>query len=505
MSVNTEQKTERIFKMKPKNHLVLLLSLLLLLSSCSQNGGNSENDGKESAGNDQNPSSTETETEEETLIKDNLPETNLNGYDFRIYVSNEKMASFFYTEETNGEVVNDAIRSAILNTSNRFNTSISAIILDATDEGVYSDAVKNAITVNDNSFDVAEMHDTTAGKMSLENLFLNLRNINHLDFDMPWYPSNAVESLTVEGKLYLYSSAISYKGLHQTRILYMNKKLLNDRGIASPYDDVFAGTWTLDKLSAITNNAYSDLNSNGVADEDDFFGFTVHKWFDGWMESFGLETVVHDPDSVLAIGVGDERTYSAVDKMYSWITNGKDTYICNMKGGDTKSEKDIFSEERTLITYGEIYNSYDTYRLTDVDYGMLPFPKLDDSQENYISFYTDRFFVIPNTAQDTDTIGLMLEAMSAEGYRTVYPAYYEIALKGKYAQDIESRKILDIINDSRLMSFTYVYSDSPLNNIFRNLLANSNPSADYASFYKKNLKAAEKNVKKLVDTFEKLN
>lgn len=491
--------------MKPKNYLALLLSLLLLLSSCAQNGGNSGDDVKENGGNDQNPSSTETETEEETLIKDNLPEINLNGYDFRIYVSNEKMASFFFVDETSGEVVNDAVRSAVLNTSNRFNANISAIIMDATDEGIYSNAVKNAITVNDNSFDVAEMHDTTAGKMSLENLFLNLRNINHLDFEMPWYPSNAIDSLTVEGKLYLYSSAMSYKGLHQTRILYMNKKLLNDRGIATPYNDVFEGTWTLDKLSAITNSAYSDLNSNGVADEDDFFGFTVHRWFDGWMESFGLQAIRHNPDTILEVGVGDERAYDIVDKMYSWIFNGKDVYICGLKNGDTKTEKDIFSEERTLITYGEIYNSYDTYRLTDVDYGMLPFPKFDESQENYISFYTDRFFVVPNTAQNTDTIGLMLEAMSAEGYRTVYPAYYDIALKGKYAQDQESRKILDIINDSRIMSISYVYFDGPFTSIFGNLFSNTAPSSDYASFHKKNIKAAEKTAKKLVETFEKLN
>lgn len=56
------------------------------------------------------------------------------------------MASFFYIDETNGEVVNNAVRSAVLNTSKRFNTNISAIIMDATDEGIYSNAVKNAIT-----------------------------------------------------------------------------------------------------------------------------------------------------------------------------------------------------------------------------------------------------------------------------------------------------------------------------------------------------------------------
>lgn len=483
--------------------LFVCLSLIFtfLLTSCSGSGTN--NDNQNTAGNSDNETEID-ETEAETKLADDLPETDLNGYEFRIYVSNEEMSKFFYTDEVDGEIVNDSIRTAILNTENRFDCSITAIIQNATDEGMYSNAVRNSITANDNLFDVAEMHDTISGAMSLENLFLNLPEIPHLNFDQPWYPSNAIDSLTVDGKLYLYSSAMSYKGLHQTRILYMNKTLLNNYGLASPYEDVFNGAWTLDKLAVLTKDAYNDLNSNGIKDEDDFFGFTVHQWFDGWMDSLGLNAVVSDPENVLAIGIGDERTYTAVEKMYNWVFGGNDVYICKFKGGDTLSESDIFSAERSLITYGEISTSYTTYRLTDVDYGMLPFPKLDESQENYISFYTDRFFIVPTSCQNTDTVGLMLEAMSAEGYREVYPAYYEIALKGKYAQDSESVKILDIINNSRQMSFSYVYFDHPFKSIFGNLFSNSNPSADFASFYQKNLKMAEKTVAKLIDTFDEL-
>ncbi len=483
---------------KTKSMLCLLLIAAMLFPACAQSAPEGEDS--------QVPSGEVAETAEETeeLIQDDLPEANLDGYEFRILVSNEEMSKFFYTAEMDGEVVNDAVRTALINTENRFNCSITANIQDSVDEGAYTNVVRNSIATNDNFFDVAEMHDTLSGDLSLENAFLNLHEVKHLNFEQPWYPVNAIESLTVGGKLFLYSGAISYKGLHQTRILYMNKTLLNNHGIKSPYEDVFNNTWTLDKLSTLTSNTYNDLNSNGDKDENDFYGFTVHQWFDGWMDSLGQHAVVADPGEVLTLGVGDERTYQAVDAMYNWVFGGNDVYICKFKGGDTLSETDIFTNERSLITYGEISTSYVHYRQTDVDYGMLPFPKLDDTQEDYISFYTDRFFVIPVTAQNVDTIGLLLEAMSAEGYRTIYPAYYEIALKGKYAQDNESVRILDIINESRMMSFSYVYFKNPLSSIFGNLFSNSNPSADFASFFKTNEKAARKAIEKLVKTFDEL-
>ena len=55
-----------------------------------------------------------------------------------------------------------------------------------------------------------------------------------------------------------------------------------------------------------------------------------------------------------------------------------------------------------------------------------------------------------------------------------------------------------------MMSFAYVYFKNPLNSIFGNLFSNNNPSADFASFFKTNEKAARKAIEKLVKTFDEL-
>ena len=45
-------------------------------------------------------------------------------------------------------------------------------------------------------------------------------------------------------------------------------------------------------------------------------------------------------------------------------------------------------------------------------------------------------------------IGAVLEAMASESYRTVTPAYYEVALKNKYAKDPASWDMLDIVTEN---------------------------------------------------------
>ena len=482
-----------------KRYAAALLAALMTAGALISCGGAAEETAPVRNENDALPAQTaaeETAAETEAYIADGLPDTDLSDYKFRIYCL-ENLAPFFYSDELDGDVVNDAVYKSVLNVEERFGVDIVPVYY-GTDDGGFSSQVNTLIKSGDDVFDVAENHDTLSAEASLSGNYMNVRDFPYLDFEKPWYPTNAIESLTLYGKLFLFSSAMSYKGLHQTRILYMNKKLFENYGIESPYQDVFDGKWTLDNIMGITKGAYQDLNSNQKPDEEDFFGFTVHQWFDGWMDSFDLESLTKDAEGELVIGINNQRTADIVDKMYTWIAETPDTFI--VKGKVT--EADIFSADRALITYGEISTSYVRYRNTDIDYGMLPFPKYDENQEDYISFYTDRFFVVPKTAHDTDKIGFMLEAMSAEGYRTIYPAYYEIALKVKYTQDDESARILDVINASRKLSFSYCYDTSGLNNIFGGMFSVSKPSHDFASFYAKKEKSALKRIEKIKAAYQ---
>ena len=64
---------------------------------------------------------------------------------------------------------------------------------------------------------------------------------------------------------------------------------------------------------------------------------------------------------------------------------------------------------------------------------------------------------IPVTATNDEMIGAVVEALSAYSWRTVLPAYYEIALSAKSARDEESVEMIDLVLSSRVIDFAYLY------------------------------------------------
>ena len=85
-------------------------------------------------------------------------------------------------------------------------------------------------------------------------------------------------------------------------------------------------------------------------------------------------------------------------------------------------------------------------------YGIVPVPKLDETQDGYYSYAHDTMtaYGIPLTVvgDELEMVGAFLEAMGSESYRTLTPAYYELALKTKYVSDEQSVKMLDdIVNN----------------------------------------------------------
>ena len=95
-------------------------------------------------------------------------------------------------------------------------------------------------------------------------------------------------------------------------------------------------------------------------------------------------------------------------------------------------------------------------------YGIVPMPKLDETQDNYYSYAHDTLtaYAIPvNVIDDRlQEMGAVLEALASESYRTVVPAYYEVTLKDKFCNDPESKEMLDLIINSFFIDAGVLYT-----------------------------------------------
>lgn len=95
---------------------------------------------------------------------------------------------------------------------------------------------------------------------------------------------------------------------------------------------------------------------------------------------------------------------------------------------------------------------------------------------------------VPTDCKDVDRAAIVVEAFGSESYRNVTPAYFETALKVKYARDNDSSKMFDIIKAGVSFDFGYIYTIAMdgVSDHFKSAIVQNNPNwtSHVASFEK---------------------
>ena len=141
------------------------------------------------------------------------------------------------------------------------------------------------------------------------------------------------------------------------------------------------------------------------------------------------------------------------------------------------------------------------------DFGFLPQPKYSENQKDYFSLVHDQALLscVSASSQNMDMAGAVLEALAAESYRRVTPAWYETALKVKYARDDISSQMVDLIRASMNTNFLFAYNSTfyglnGLGMLYRDLITNN--SNAYTSTATSRLPASQKKLDELIDAYK---
>lgn len=482
----------------------LLLAALLLapsmLTSCSDSAVNSDDttaDTSTVSAPSAESSSEETEAET-TIISDDLPDEDFGDYAFRILSCvfyNKELATYITYDELTGVPVDDALYNSKTNIEDRFKVGISWI--ETGNESAGLTAAKNAINAGDDAFDILIGHDTNTVGLGKSGLLRNMYDLDEFNFEKPWWPNNAVESWTVAGKMFAASSYISYCGIHWTRAMTVNKDWAEELLMEIPYEAVREGKWTLDMLNTLTEDVSYDVDGNGKMNDKDKVGFTsgTQTWY-CLQEGVDLPIYRRDDSGNIYLDLDVDRADKFLEIMRT-LTK-KDRYYSS---GDFGVK--MFENGNALFAYTQVGDAYDYYRVSDVRYGFLPTPKLDEAQENYINCCTDVPWAIPKTVmgEQQHIVGTICEAMSAYNYNHVLPVYLEGALKSRAADSADDTEMLQIIADTRTIGFAYGYG-LQINNILGDILDNGQGAASY---FKSKEKVAEKALNKMISNFEDMD
>ena len=150
----------------------------------------------------------------------------------------------------------------------------------------------------------------------------------------------------------------------------------------------------------------------------------------------------------------------------------------------------MFKNDRVLFANSTL-RYMESLRDMNTDFGIIPYPKQDEEQENYyvrLGYWNAP--LVPVTNQETEMTGVLLEALNAEYSRVVRPKFFDTALKGKIARNEESVRMLDLILDSRTIDVGDVLFSSTIRATINDVFQKG--STDFMSSIEANRQTNEK-------------
>lgn len=439
---------------RAKSTAALLLTLLILIPSFAACLSSDPSPGTAET-------SSVTETEAETTdgtIRDDLPDMNLDGRQFNFLLRQE--VNYEFSVEQTGDIVNDAVYQRNLDISERFNLVINYIEKPGNwdNHATFRELITSSVMAGDGAFDIVTGQSNITTPLSAQKIYVDLADAKYINYNKPWWKDSYHENLAMFGRIYTVHGDFALTALVESCVIFFNQKLRENYNLDDPYEMVRAGTWDLDACTEYMKDMPADLDGDGaLAVEKDLFGFNgANNEVIPFFMSTGLSLVTEPVDGIRTFdGFPDERSIDVFERLKTLVTANQ---IIKIPAAYNSSQLTMFTENR-LLMLGAVLKSVESLRDMEENFGIIPYPKYDEKQGEYRTRVIRRYTVgsIPITAADADLCTLLLEALGCEGYNSIRPTYYEVALKHKYVRDEGAEDILDIISGSAYFDFTDIY------------------------------------------------
>jgi len=479
---------------------ILLCAIMLAsFSACGADGGSPDVTSAPAA------QTTADTAGDETQIKAELPDVNYDGYNFRVLIQGEEKhdqeIDMFYYEDYAGDVINDDVFKRNSLVEETYGIKLSVMQMEYTK---LSSAVSKSVTAGSDDYDLAFSQMNEGVTQAASGILLPINELSYVDLTKPWWDAGVGESFSISGNVLAVCGSISPYSFMTTSAMLFNKNLFDSYDMEYPYQTVLDGAWTLDSFCSLLKDRNIDVDGNGVIDEkSDVYGYTafiLDAPYDFFYGS-GNTVVKNDSDGIPQLAIDTERAVSTTEKVYDifYTYNSFLSSEPNITGNDLPLT--MFSEGRSFITGIGLTDLYQYFRSMEDDFGIIPVPKLDENQAEYMSFVNgcSNIVVVPKTVADTERTGIILEALAYNAYNIITPDVYEVVLKVKNTRDNDSEAMIDIILKNRVFDLGYSVGVPNVGMFLKTMLEKK--TTDVVSYLDKNMPAAEKSLQKIVDTY----
>lgn len=361
-------------------------------------------------------------------------------------------------------LVNEKVLARNNRVQERYNITLDyyPVAGDWSSRATFASQLAQSVAAGDDAYQMAAIYTAYGAELTTQEQFYNLREYeDHINLEAPWWSLSFNENCTVFDKLYFTTGDLSltmWEGMHA---VFFNKELAEDYGVDDLYQLVYDDEWTLEQVIEITAGLYED-DGNDLPGFEDVFGYIGQHKARPYITACDLPICERTADGGYKMVFMDEDHIDKVTYVYDLLyvlLYENDTSFDRSWLPTGAEERDIFTEDRALFFLGGLDNATEM-RESEMEFGILPYPKLDENQQTYLSSTDDGLssFAIPLSAYEPEMCALILDALAAESKTTVIPAYYDVVLQGRVAQDKESKEMLDIIREDLYFDFGFVYS-----------------------------------------------
>ncbi len=437
--------------------LFLVFCLLLPAAGCAKAEGSQENTAAADTGAVSDSDSGENETETEKTVSQTLPaDLNYDGASFGM-ISGDEYNGACFVAELNGERLNDAVYEAELAVEALLNVTVTETLSGFWD---LQNTISKLVNAGDTAYHTSTHLDRFQIALTLAGNYLPLDDLLYVDLGANYWGGKGTEVFNIGKRSYFAISSFNNRSMIRTSCMFLNLDYAQQLNTGTFYDDVKNGVWTYDRMKTAAAAGYSDLNGDGIRSIEDHYGYLTYDPRSTAMAAViacGCENDIYNKDenNLIAFNVS-ERFIDAFGMLYDLYSSGEYVYI-QKYDDDYKAVWEIFESGRALFAEG-ILDATSRLRNTEFDYGILPLPKYDESQEAYHSRTSEpNFTMVMKTNAEPEMTGAVLEALSVETYNKVVPEYIENTLKVKYARDEETPEMVQLIIDTREMNIAEAF------------------------------------------------
>lgn len=480
---------------KKPTAFILVLTILpaIFFAACSENATTPATGSTDTS----TPAESAPESTREQL---ELPSEDYEGYSLRILAINSTQmenstapgahywSDFGYNADRKGEPINDAVFARNSAVEERYNVKIAL-----TEVADVAPTVRKFTQAGDDEQDIVCPVVNSSFSLAQTNCLYDLNKLPHLDMTKSWWDNALYDQLSLAGKIYISSGDISMEDEEFNTCIIFNKQLIQNYSLGNPYQMIEENKWTFDSFYALGTGITSDLNGDGNLDHNDMYGFGNDYTGAQFWYFYGGENIAVLKDGVPEIALFGTRQTAVMDSLIE-IFNDKQfmIWVSQMKGiaNGWDEVNNMLIDNRLLFRLANIYNIKQFRNMID-DFGLLPGPKFDESQENYchlMSTHAQLGISVPITQNDLPRTGMLLEALAYES-EGIAKAHYDVTLTGKFARDEESLVSLEIIFNSKVYDIGMVFGWGSLVEVINNAVKQG---GNFSSLYEKSSEKAQK-------------